>query len=74
VVNDRSVQVVSITTPNYLHRVIALGAIDESKPFWIEKPVGRFPSETEEIAAAARQAGLISTVGLVYREFPLVRH
>lgn len=74
VVKDPSVQILSITTPNHLHKDIALATIKEGKPFWIEKPVGRFPSETEEIAAAARVAGLISTVGLIYREVPLVRH
>ena len=71
---DPRVEVLSITTPNYMHREIALAAVQKKKPFWIEKPVGRHPGETEEIARAAEKAGLINAVGLIYRQVPLVRY
>jgi len=74
VVEDPRVEILSITTPNHMHREIALAAAEKEKPFWIEKPVGRNPGETEDIALAAEKAGLINTVGLIYRQVPLVRH
>lgn len=74
VVEDPRVEILSITTPNHMHREIALATAEKGKPFWIEKPVGRNPGETEDIARAAEKAGLINTVGLIYRQVPLVRH
>jgi predicted dehydrogenase len=74
VVNDPRVEILSITTPNHMHREIALAAAAKGKPFWIEKPVGRNPGETEDVARAAEKAGLINAVGLIYRQVPLVRH
>jgi predicted dehydrogenase len=54
---------VSITTPNFMHREMALAAAAAGKHFWGEKPLGRFPAETAEIAAAAEAAGVMTTVG-----------
>ena len=41
VVEDPSVDVISVTTPNALHREIATAAIEAGKHVWVEKPVGR---------------------------------
>ncbi|HMS37270.1 MAG TPA: Gfo/Idh/MocA family oxidoreductase, partial [Arachnia sp.] len=40
VINDPEVDVVSICSPNFLHREVALAAAAAGKPFWIEKPMG----------------------------------
>jgi predicted dehydrogenase len=73
VVADPSIEVVSITTPNYLHRDIALAAVAQGKHFWIEKPLGRSAVETFEIAQAAESAGVRTAVGFNYRHVPAVK-
>jgi predicted dehydrogenase len=74
VVDDPEVDAVSITAPNFMHREMALAAAAAGKHFWGEKPLGRFPRETAEIAAAAEQAGIRTIVGLNYRHPPAVQH
>jgi predicted dehydrogenase len=74
VIAHPTVDAVSITSPNFLHREMALAAIEAGKAVWVEKPVGVSPAETSEIAAAAERAGVASTVGLNYRQVPAVRH
>ena len=68
------VEAVSITAPNFMHREMALAAAEAGKHFWGEKPLGRFPAETAEIAAAAEAAGVRTIVGLNYRHVPAVKH
>ena len=74
VVADPEVDAISITTPNRLHREIALAAAVAGKHVWVEKPVGRFPAETADVAAAVERAGVRSLVGFNYRHAPAVRH
>jgi len=74
VVADPEVDALSIVAPNFLHRDMALAAAAAGKPFWAEKPLGRFPHETAEIAAAAEDAGVVTIVGLNYRHAPAVQH
>jgi predicted dehydrogenase len=74
VLADPDVDVVSICAPNALHHEIGLAAAEAGKPFWIEKPVGRDARETGEVAAAARRAGIATTVGFNYRHAPAVEH
>jgi predicted dehydrogenase len=69
---DPEVDVVSICSPNFLHREIALAAIAAGKPFWIEKPMGRSAEESREISQAASAAGLVSSVGFNYRHAPAI--
>jgi predicted dehydrogenase len=69
---DPEVDVVSICSPNFLHREIALAAIAAGKPFWIEKPMGRSAEESREISQAAAAAGLVTSVGFNYRHAPAV--
>jgi predicted dehydrogenase len=68
------VDAVSITTPNFMHREMAVSAALAGKHFWGEKPLGRFPAETAEIAAAVAAAGICTTVGFNYRHAPVVQH
>ena len=56
-----------------LHREIGVAAaLVLGKPFWIEKPVGRDAHETAEVAAAARAAGVTTSIGYNYRHVPAV--
>ncbi len=74
VIADPAVEVVTIAAPNYLHLEIAQAAAAAGKHIFCEKPVGRGPEETAAIAAAARQAGVITGVGFNYRWAPLVQY
>jgi predicted dehydrogenase len=74
VLTHPDVDAVSITAPNFLHREMALAAAEAGKHFWGEKPLGRFPWETVEIAEAAERAGVRTIVGLNYRNPPAVEH
>ena len=74
VVEDPSVDVISVTTPNALHREIATAVVEAGKPLWVEKPVGRGVDETIAVAEAARRAGVVNAVGFCYRFAPAVAH
>jgi predicted dehydrogenase len=74
VLADPEVDVVSICAPNILHREIGVAAAEAGKHFWIEKPVGRDAGETGEVAAAARAAGVATSIGYNYRHAPAVEH
>lgn len=69
---DPEVDVVSICSPNYLHREIALATAHVRKPFWIEKPMGASSEQSKEIAKAVENTGLITCVGFNYRHVPAV--
>ncbi|WP_245802141.1 Gfo/Idh/MocA family protein [Corynebacterium pacaense] len=70
--SDPEIDAVSICSPNFLHREIALAAVEAGKPFWIEKPMGRSAQESREIAEAAERAGLVTAVGFNYRNVPAI--
>lgn len=74
VVEHPEVEAVSITVPNDLHAEVAVAAAAAGKHIWIEKPVGRLPTDTAEIAGAVSAAGVLSVVGFNYRHAPAVRH
>jgi len=72
VLEDPTVDVVSICSPNFLHREMAVAAARAGKPFWIEKPMGRYASDSRQIHDAVRAAGLITSVGFNYRHAPAI--
>ena len=72
VLADPDVDVVSICAPNMLHAEIGVAAARAGKPFWIEKPVGRDASETAAVAAGARAAGVVTSIGYNYRHVPAI--
>ena len=74
VVKHPEVEAVSIAAPNYLHREIAITAAQAGKHVWLEKPCGRYPSETYEIGRAVEEAGVMSMIGLMYRHAPAVEY
>lgn len=73
VLSHPEIDVVSITSPNALHREMCLAAIDAGKHVFCEKPVGKGPAETIEIAAAARRADVRTFTGFCYRWSPVVQ-
>ena len=73
-VADPAVQVVSITTPNQLHREIALAALAQGKHVWCEKPMALTLADAEVMAAAARASGMVTLVGYNYLRNPAFTH
>lgn len=68
------IDVVSICAPNYLHKEIAMAAIETGKPFWIEKPMGVSAEEARTVAQAAEKAHLVTAVGFNYRHTPAIEY
>lgn len=73
-VADPAVDIVSITTPNALHREMALAAIAAGKNVHCEKPLALTLAEAEEMEAAARTAGVRTMVGYNYVHNPAIAH
>jgi predicted dehydrogenase len=73
VINHPDIQAVDITSPNFMHKEMALAAIAAGKHLFCEKPVGISPEETAEIYHAAKKTSVLSFVGLNYRWAPLVQ-
>jgi predicted dehydrogenase len=72
-VSDPRVDVVSITTPNTLHREMALAAIAAGKHVHCEKPLSPSLAESAEMAGAAEKAGVVTQVGFNYIKNPLLK-
>ncbi len=76
VMADPTVDVVSITTPNKLHREMALAAISAGKHVYCEKPLALTLHDAEEMAAAAESAlpDVRTIVGYNYLKNPALLH
>ncbi len=59
---DPEVDVVDITSPNAMHHEMALAAIAAGKHVYCEKPLSVTLKEAEEMAAAAKKAGVKTMV------------
>ena len=64
---------VLISTPNHMHRQIAVDAFAAGKHVFCEKPLANTLGDCDEIIAAAERADRVLQVGLVYRYSPLYR-
>ena len=71
-VSDPAIDVVSITTPNSLHKPMALAALAAGKTVWCEKPLAATPADAKEMAEAAAGVGVQTIVGFSYLRNPLV--
>jgi len=70
---DPSIEVVSVTAPNVLHREIGAAVAEAGKHLWIEKPVGLGTSDARAVAVAVEKAGVQAVVGFNYRNAPAVQ-
>ena len=71
-VADPAVAVVSVATPPFLHAEIGEAVARAGKHLWIEKPVGLSLEETERVARAVTDNGVVARVGYNYRFVPAV--
>ena len=69
---DPAVDLIDITTPNTLHKPIALAAIAAGKPVYCEKPLAQNAAAAKEMVDAAEKAGVKTAVGFNYLKNPMV--
>ena len=72
-VNDPHIHIVSITTPNTLHKEMALAAIAAGKHVHCEKPIAPNASDAKEMLEAADKAGVKTQVGFNYIKNPVLK-
>ena len=71
-VADPEIDVVNITSPNALHKEMALAAIAAGKHVYCEKPLAPLASDAREMAEAAEAAGAKTQVGFNYLCNPML--
>ncbi len=71
---DPAIQLISITSPNGLHREMAVAALDAGKHVWCEKPMALTLADAEAMTAAAAKApGLKTALGYGYLRNPALQ-
>lgn len=73
VTDDPAIDVVAITTPNFLHQEIALAAIAAGKHVYCEKPLALDAGGARVMTEAAERAGVRTLVGYNYLRAPAIR-
>ncbi|WP_018013194.1 Gfo/Idh/MocA family oxidoreductase [Sinorhizobium medicae] len=69
---DPEIDVIDITTPNLLHKEMALAAIAHRKHVYCEKPLAPTVADCAEMVAAAEKAGVVTQLGFNYLKNPLI--
>jgi len=64
------IDLVIIGVPNYMHREVALGAIEKGKHILCEKPLALNAEDAREICEAAKAAGIKHGISFNYRKTP----
>lgn len=73
-VTDPNIDVISITTPNHLHKDMAMTAIEAGKHVWCEKPMALTLQDAEDMDAAAEAHDVRTMVGYNYIHNPAFTH
>ena len=68
---DRTIEVVHVCTPNYLHYAVVMAAIRSDKHVICDKPLALTAVEAREMRDYARAAGVVNAVGV---QLPLLPH
>lgn len=71
-IRDPAVHLVDITTPNRLHKPMALAAIAAGKAVYCEKPLAPNAADARAMADAAEAAGVQTFVGYNYLKNPML--
>jgi predicted dehydrogenase len=71
-VADPEIDVVNITTPNSLHKEMALAAASAGKHVYCEKPLAPLAADAREMAEAAEAKGVKTQVGFNYLCNPML--
>ena len=70
---DRGLDAVHVCAPNALHHDLVLQALENNVHVVCEKPLGLDVTEAADLAAAARQSGVVHAVCFNNRFYPLVQ-
>jgi predicted dehydrogenase len=73
VLDDQSIEVVHVCTPNRTHVELATAVLEARKHLVLEKPVAVDSGSARGLAELARRQGLHAGVALTYRGYPMVR-
>ncbi|MEM9060691.1 MAG: Gfo/Idh/MocA family oxidoreductase [Pseudomonadota bacterium] len=73
-VTDPKVDLVSVTTPNGLHRDMAIAALEAGKHVWCEKPMALTLDDAKAMLDAAERAHKKTQVGYNYIWNPAILH
>lgn len=74
VITDPAVDIVSITTPNNMHKEMALAALAAGKHVWCEKPLALTLEDAKDMTKAAAASGAKTMVGYNYIRNPAFTH
>jgi levoglucosan dehydrogenase len=72
VIDDPSIDVVDIATPNDAHCEIAVAAAEAGKHVICEKPLARTVDEARRMLEAVQRAGIVHMVAFNYRRTPAI--
>jgi predicted dehydrogenase len=72
VVNDPTIDIVDINTPNNAHADIALAAAKAGKHILCEKPLAMTVKECQAMTTAVKKAGVTNMVCFTYRRIPAI--
>jgi predicted dehydrogenase len=72
-VDSPDVDVVSVCTPNHLHRSMTELALAAGRHVVCEKPLALTAEDAERLVDLAERAGVVHAVPFVYRYYPTVR-
>ena len=70
---DPSISLISVTSPNGLHREMAEAALEAGKHVWCEKPMALTLADAEAMAAAAARSGKATALGYGYLQNPAIQ-
>src|SRR6266404_5077521 len=73
VMDDKSIDIISIATPNHWHALAAIWGLQAGKHVYVQKPVSHNVSEGRRIVEASRKYNKICQVGTQSRSNPGMR-
>ncbi len=71
--DDPAIHIISVTTPNILHKEMAIAAARAGKHVHCEKPLAPSAGEAREMMEAAEAAGVRTQVGYNYIKNPVLK-
>jgi predicted dehydrogenase len=73
IIQDPSIDIIDICTPNNAHAEIAIAAAAAGKHIICEKPISRTVEEAKEMYLAVKKAGVVNMLAFNYRMTPAVQ-
>ena len=71
IIDDKSIDIVDVCTPNDMHFDMAMAAIEAGKHVYCEKPLANTVDLARQMADAAERRGVVTMVGFNYIQNPV---